>query len=325
LNILFIISGETEFKKSDEKLFSEIGYLKKINLLKINDYLNIKIFTNYIWSDIIIIWFASFHAIPFILLNQLFNKKVYIIAGGYDVVNYPEIDYGSMRFGYKRTIGLWILNHAKRIIAVSNSNRSEIIQNCNIQPKRVKLIYNAIDLDNSYEKLAKNNQVLTVGEINEETILRKGFDRFNSVAKALPNIQFIHVGKWTNKHGRPSNIALNQLKNNAPENVKFLGFISNENLRNIFQISRIYLQLSRHEAFGVSVLEAMKYGCIPIVTDAFALPEVVGDNGFIVKNRYECISAINSVFSKNNFKANSINPLFDISKRKIAFERLFKN
>ena len=145
------------------------------------------------------------------------------------------------------------------------------------------------------------------------------------MAETFPNIQFIHIGKWTDKHGRPSNKIINELKINAPDNVKFLGFVSNQNLKNSFQKSKIYLQLSRHEAFGVSVLEAMKYGCIPIVTNSFALPEVVGDNGFIVKNKFECISAINSVMNNMNFKANNINPLFDIAKRKAAFERLLVN
>ena len=287
--------------------------------------MNPKIFTLFDWCDSIVIWFASFHALPFVLLNQLFNKEIYIIAGGYDVANCPDIKYGSMRFGYRRTIGLWILRHAKQILAVSKSNREEIIQNCKVQAVKVKLIYNAIDLDNPKNKINKTNQVLSVGEINEETLLRKGLDRFISVAETFPNIQFIHIGKWTDKHGRPSNNIINQLKIHAPDNVKFLGFVSNQNLKNSFQKSKIYLQLSRHEAFGVSVLEAMKYGCIPIVTNSFALPEVVGDNGFIVKNKFECISAINAVMNNMNFKANNINPLFDIAKRKAAFERLLVN
>lgn len=37
-------------------------------------------------------------------------------------------------------------------------------------------------------------------------------------------------------------------------------------------------------AFGVSVVEAMSYGCIPVVFNAYALPEIVGRNGYIVCN-----------------------------------------
>ena len=42
------------------------------------------------------------------------------------------------------------------------------------------------------------------------------------------------------------------------------------------------MQLSRYESFGVALVEAMWCGCTPIVSDAGALPEVVGDAGEIV-------------------------------------------
>ncbi|MEO7555918.1 MAG: glycosyltransferase, partial [Acidimicrobiales bacterium] len=40
--------------------------------------------------------------------------------------------------------------------------------------------------------------------------------------------------------------------------------------------SQVYAQLSWHEAFGVSVAEAMLCGCTPVVTDVPALQEVAG-------------------------------------------------
>jgi len=89
--------------------------------------------------------------------------------------------------------------------------------------------------------------------------------------------------------------------------------------------SKIYLQLSRHEAFGVSVVEAMKYGCIPIVSNAFALPEVVGNNGYIINTKLECIDAIKKVLSQTSSNKININPLFNLSERKAAFEKLLIN
>lgn len=322
MKILYIISGETKFKKRDEIILSEIGDLKKINMSRWKDYLDPKNLELLIWCDYIFIWFASFHAIPFILLNQIFKKKVYIVAGGYDVANLQEIKYGSMMFGFRRKIGQWILKHANNVIAVSKSNRDEIIKNCKVHPQRIKLIYNAIRLKNKQSIYHKSNQVLTVGELNEETVLRKGLDRFVNISRAFPNIQFIHIGKWTNKHGKQSKCALNKLKSEALNNVKFLGFVSDEILEKTFQESKVYLQLSRHEAFGLSVLEAMNYGCVPIVANAYALPEVVCGNGYIVKNYKECISAIEDVFKTPKNKKNNINSMFDLSVRKDAFEKL---
>jgi glycosyltransferase involved in cell wall biosynthesis len=47
----------------------------------------------------------------------------------------------------------------------------------------------------------------------------------------------------------------------------------------------VYVQLSRHESFGCSVAEAMLCRCIPVVSNAAALPEVVGDCGIVIESR----------------------------------------
>jgi hypothetical protein len=68
-NILYVISGETGFKKTDENILRHIGSINKINYRSYYDYLSLKQITNYIRSDVVIIWFASMHAIPYILLK----------------------------------------------------------------------------------------------------------------------------------------------------------------------------------------------------------------------------------------------------------------
>jgi FkbM family methyltransferase len=45
------------------------------------------------------------------------------------------------------------------------------------------------------------------------------------------------------------------------------------------------VQASRHEAFGLSLAEGMLCGAIPVVTDAGALPEVVGDAGVVIASQ----------------------------------------
>jgi len=329
MNVLYIIAGETGFKTNDEKIFRTFADVKKVNYMKRWDYFNPKIITQLIWSDVIIIWFASKHAIPVIIFNYFFEKPLYIIAGGWDVANVPEINYGAMRGGIRTKIGKWILSKATKVIAVSNSNRNEIIKNTSLPLSKIELIYNSVDLTVSQDN-SKKNQVITIGELNAETYLRKGIDHFIEVAKLMPEFKFIHVGKWTDSKGNPSNQCIDLVNELAPSNVRFLGYIEKTTLDSLLSESKVYMQLSRHEAFGVSAVEAMSYGCIPIISNEYALPEIIGEFGLIIKDiNYDIIAdKINKLFMDESIQSNNVNKIesflerYSFSKRKSAFKSL---
>jgi glycosyltransferase involved in cell wall biosynthesis len=67
--------------------------------------------------------------------------------------------------------------------------------------------------------------------------------------------------------------------------VRFPGFLSRPEVDRLMQESHVNLLLSESEGFGLSVLEGMKYGCVPIVTDTCGCKDAIEDrvNGFIVK------------------------------------------
>ena len=323
--ILYIISGETGYKKTDEIILRSLGNVRKLNYKSNWNYIDPKLLFNLIWCNTIVIWFASFHALPVILLNYFFNKQLIIIAGGFDVANVPNINYGAMRGKSRTTLGKWLLSRAHLVIAVSKSNKQEIIDNGNVVPKKISLIYNAIPETINMHIIEKKNQVLTIGEINEETYLRKGLDRFIEIAKNMPATQFIHIGKWTDKKGNPNREMINYVKSISPSNIKYIGFVTINRLEKYYSESKVYLQLSRHEAFGVSVVEAMKYHCIPIVTNVFALPEVVGKCGYIIQNKIQCINLIKKLITDNSPMNIKINPKFDLKSRNESFKKLLSN
>jgi len=324
-NILYIISGETGYKNTDEIILRSLGNVRKLNYISNWNYIDPKLLFNLIWCNTIVVWFASSHAFPVILLNYFYNKRLIIIAGGFDVANVSNINYGAMRGKSRAKLGKWLLSRAHSVIAVSKSNKQEIIKNGSVAPKKISLIYNAIPETIITHIVEKKNQVLTVGEVNEETYLRKGLDRFIEVAKKMPTIQFIHIGKWTDEKGNSSREIIDYVKSISPSNINYLGYVETKELEKYYEESKIYLQLSRHEAFGVSVVEAMKYHCIPIVTNVFALPEVVGKCGYIVRNKIQCINSIKRLIKDNSLTKIKINPKFDLKSRKESFKKLLSN
>jgi glycosyltransferase involved in cell wall biosynthesis len=68
------------------------------------------------------------------------------------------------------------------------------------------------------------------------------------------------------------------------DTVELLGFLSKQNLIEKLNDSHFILLLSKTEGFGLSALEGMQYGSVPIVTETSGIKEIIchGKNGFII-------------------------------------------
>ena len=220
-----------------------------------------------------IFWFASIRFFLPTILAKLFNKKIVTIAGGYDV---SKVESGSMQSIWKSIIVNFILNQSNRVIAISKSSLNEIKMNCRINFKKVNMIYHGFAPVNNINLTQKRNIILTIGYIDDLSFTRKGIDRFFDLADRMPDIEFHFIGTLTLKNiikEVPTNIIQHgQLKTTDDKFIKLL----NE--------TKVYFQLSKHESFGCSVAEAMQYGCVPIITNYYSLPEVVGDCGMIISD-----------------------------------------
>lgn len=228
-------------------------------------------------ADVIYIWFASYHAFLTTLLSR---KPKIIVTGGYDVAGEKAINYGLMLSPIWKQMVKFTLKRAQKIICVSAHNKKDLIKHLQIYDATV--IYNSVDPEKFYPQGKKNNNlVITVGFINEETWVRKGFQKFAETARKShemnDDLQFIAIGKVDEKMKEKTA----QLQKEVP-NLSFAGFVSDEELLKAYQQAKVYCQLSYYESYGIAPAEAMLCGCIPVVTNRSALPEVVGDVGYKV-------------------------------------------
>ena len=99
------------------------------------------------------------------------------------------------------------------------------------------------------------------------------------IAKLLPaDVSFTIIGSCRLSTEVP---VLRKLQNcirslRVEDKVKLLLNVSREKQRELLQSAKIYLHpLVPYEAFGISVVEAMSAGCVPIVPDIAGLREIV--------------------------------------------------
>ena len=124
----------------------------------------------------------------------------------------------------------------------------------------------------------KEREALTVGAVDRGTLIQKGQLPFVEAARELPDVPFVLAGKWLDE-------AIEALRAGAPPNVEFTGWLSQADLLDRYRRAAVYVQASRHEGFGLAVAEAMLAGCVPVVVNATAMPEVVGDAGVLIDSQ----------------------------------------
>jgi glycosyltransferase involved in cell wall biosynthesis len=208
-----------------------------------------------------------------ILISKLLRKKTIVVAGGYDVVSLPEIDYGLIR--HKKTIKRvkFVLNYATLILPFSNHSKGEILKISN--PKNIKTLYLGVDTK-KYKPGSKKDIVATIGGITTQTLKRKGLETFVRSSTNMPEFTFYLIGKHFDEG------AVSYLKSISKDNLIYTGYLEKEDLLNILSNTKVYVQVSAHEGFGLALAESMSCGCIPIVTKKGSIPEVVGDKGLYV-------------------------------------------
>jgi glycosyltransferase involved in cell wall biosynthesis len=239
------------------------------------------------WSQVVYTFFASEQAVVAAVFARLRRRRFVVSVGGYDVANVPEHRYGlPSRFPH-RLLPRAVMALSDQIVAFSNAARDEALA-AGADPQRTTVSYIGLEprFVDAPEGIERDPQtVITVAYVDEVSWSRKGIDRFVDAARADPDRRYVLVG-------RVADPVLAGGLADPPPNLILTGFVSDDELRDLLWSSGVYAQLSWHEGFGVSMVEAMQAGCRPVVTDVPALTEIAGPAAVMSRDPSDDVRAI---------------------------------
>jgi len=110
--------------------------------------------------------------------------------------------------------------------------------------------------------------------MNKPNFFRKGADLIFEMALRFPAFRFTIVGDTEGMVYPP-----------VPKNVELIRSVPYEDLPGFYASHTYYMQLSMWEGFPSAPCEAMLCGCVPIVSNVAALPEIAGKTGYVLSRK----------------------------------------
>ena len=220
------------------------------------------------------VFFSPTHYLP---LFSVVPSVVSIFDLSY--LKYPEL-FKKKDLYQLKIWGRYSIKRAKAVITISESSKNAIIEEYKLASDKVHVVYpgikelinnREINMTNLQKKYGiKKNFILFVGTIQP----RKNIARMVEAISQIPELELIVVGK---KGWQYEGILDSPRKFGVENRVKFLEFVPDEELSELYKNAICFVLPSLYEGFGLPILEAMKYGCPVVTSNTSSLPEAGGD------------------------------------------------
>lgn len=181
--------------------------------------------------------------------------------------------------GYSRSYRLWhgnlcrrMAQRAEHIFTVSNFSKSEIVKWYGADPERVSVTYLGSE---HIRSLQADPSALTRAGIAGKYILAAGVrnpnKNFDRIVEAVyhhgsAHLPLVIAGGHDNRVYRQSST--------LTHDVRSLGYVSDRELKALYEGAACFVFPSLYEGFGLPPLEAMACGCPAVVSRTASLPEI---------------------------------------------------
>lgn len=196
------------------------------------------------------------------------------------------------------------LQSSDAVITDSYASKRDIVNHCGLTDDTVHVvslapspIYHVVHresiLNTSRKKYALPVKfILYVGDVNWNKNIEGLLQAFALLKKQIRDIHLVLVGESFTHSSLPEAISLRELINTLGirTSVHFLGYVSDEDLKSIYNLAAAYVQPSFAEGFGLPVLEALTCGTPTVVAKSSSLLEIAGPSVMVDPMKHDDIA-----------------------------------
>jgi len=217
----------------------------------------------------------SYHAFPALYAAQAKGRNKLVFTPHYHGSGHTSFR-SSLHILYK-FFGKKIFEKADKIVCVSNSEKSLVMKSFKVYEEKVVVIPNGVNLE-EFRGLKKRSK-------SGRTILHVGWlEKYKGVQyliKALPRLNNDIILEVVGKGPCKESLVKLSRKMGVGNRVKFYQDLPRRELLQKYVDADLFVLLSKHEAYGISVAEALASGTPCIVANTSALREWIdNDNCF---------------------------------------------
>ena len=202
-------------------------------------------------------------------------------------LSYPQ-SFPALNRVYLRMFTRLSVRRARRIIAVSESTKRDLIRYYDVSPAKVDVVHNGVDSDFRPMPTAQvadfrrrrelpDRFILFVGTLEPRKNVTHLIEAYARLPRPRPPLLLLGGKGWLYDE-----IFSRVEMLNLQGDVNFVGYVPTEELPLWYSAATLFVYPSLYEGFGLPPLEAMACGTPVVVSDASSLPEVVGQAGLLV-------------------------------------------
>jgi glycosyltransferase involved in cell wall biosynthesis len=255
--------------------------------------------------------------IPVHVLPRLCPENSIVTVHGLEYEYYPEMYPGAHR-RYIRWATRDALKRGRRIIAVSENTKKDLVKLYNADPNKIEVVYHGVEIANRRTQIInkpqkQNPYILFIGRLERKKNIEGILEAYKMLKQKY---RISHSLVLAGAPGYGYDVLKSKIKNPKLKIIE-TGYVNENKKWQLLYGADAFVLPSFYEGFGMPILEAQAAGCPVITSNVSSMPEVAGEGAVLVepKNIEEICEAMYKVINDKELRNDLIDKGYENIKK----------